>query len=92
MSAKTLEFRRRLTEGESLSHIQAGMFCIFNLAVNFLLLLKLMVFKIDSLELNFGFIYLILLLFVMLLEAFAVVREAAKRKLGMRHFDVQVSL
>ncbi|PWA49020.1 preprotein translocase SecA family protein [Artemisia annua] len=25
-------------------------------------------------------------------EAFAVVREAAKRKLGMRHFDVQVSL
>lgn len=23
-------------------------------------------------------------------EAFAVVREAAKRKLGMRHFDVQV--
>lgn len=27
-----------------------------------------------------------------LTEAFAVVREAAKRKLGMRHFDVQVSL
>jgi hypothetical protein len=25
-------------------------------------------------------------------EAFAVVREAARRKLGMRHFDVQVSL
>lgn len=25
-------------------------------------------------------------------EAFAVVREAAKRKLGMRHFDVQVSI
>lgn len=25
-------------------------------------------------------------------EAFAVVREAAIRKLGMRHFDVQVSL
>lgn len=24
------------------------------------------------------------------IEAFAVVREAAKRKLGMRHFDVQV--
>lgn len=23
-------------------------------------------------------------------EAFAVVREAARRKLGMRHFDVQV--
>ena len=29
---------------------------------------------------------------VMMLEAFAVVREAARRKLGMRHFDVQVSL
>lgn len=28
----------------------------------------------------------------MFIEAFAVVREAAKRKLGMRHFDVQVSL
>lgn len=26
----------------------------------------------------------------LLVEAFAVVREAAKRKLGMRHFDVQV--
>lgn len=26
-----------------------------------------------------------------ILEAFAVVREAARRKLGMRHFDVQVS-
>lgn len=26
------------------------------------------------------------------LEAFAVVREAAKRTIGMRHFDVQVSL
>lgn len=25
-----------------------------------------------------------------IVEAFAVVREAAKRKLGMRHFDVQV--
>nr|GMD91042.1 protein translocase subunit SECA2, chloroplastic [Ipomoea batatas] len=48
LSAKTLEFRRRLREGESISHIQA--------------------------------------------EAFAVVREAAKRKLGMRHFDVQASL
>nr|GLL47896.1 protein translocase subunit SECA2, chloroplastic [Ipomoea trifida] len=46
LSAKTLEFRRRLREGESISHIQA--------------------------------------------EAFAVVREAAKRKLGMRHFDVQI--
>lgn len=30
--------------------------------------------------------------FCWLTEAFAVVREAAKRKLGMRHFDVQVSL
>ncbi|CAH9128439.1 unnamed protein product [Cuscuta epithymum] len=46
LSAKTVEFRKRLREGESLSHIQA--------------------------------------------EAFAVVREAAKRKLGMRHFDVQI--
>nr|GMD91029.1 protein translocase subunit SECA2, chloroplastic isoform X2 [Ipomoea batatas] len=46
LSAKTLEFRRRLREGESISHIQA--------------------------------------------EAFAVVREAAKRKLGMHHFDVQI--
>ncbi|KAF3661590.1 Protein translocase subunit SECA2, chloroplastic [Capsicum annuum] len=46
LSAKTLEFRRRLREGETLAHIQA--------------------------------------------EAFAVVREAAKRKLGMRHFDVQI--
>jgi hypothetical protein len=25
-------------------------------------------------------------------EAFAVVREATRKKLGMRHFDVQVSL
>ena len=31
-------------------------------------------------------------LIVMMSEAFAVVREAARRKLGMRHFDVQVSL
>uniref|UniRef100_A0A3Q7INA3 chloroplast protein-transporting ATPase n=1 Tax=Solanum lycopersicum TaxID=4081 RepID=A0A3Q7INA3_SOLLC len=46
LRAKTLEFRRRLREGETLAHIQA--------------------------------------------EAFAVVREAAKRKLGMRHFDVQI--
>ncbi|XP_075082625.1 protein translocase subunit SECA2, chloroplastic isoform X2 [Nicotiana tabacum] len=46
LSAKTVEFRRRLREGETLAHIQA--------------------------------------------EAFAVVREAAKRKLGMRHFDVQI--
>ncbi|KAK6775546.1 hypothetical protein RDI58_026547 [Solanum bulbocastanum] len=46
LRAKTLEFRGRLREGETLAHIQA--------------------------------------------EAFAVVREAAKRKLGMRHFDVQI--
>ncbi|XP_075479938.1 protein translocase subunit SECA2, chloroplastic, partial [Primulina tabacum] len=46
LSAKTVEFRRRLREGETLASIQA--------------------------------------------EAFAVVREAAKRKLGMRHFDVQI--
>lgn len=31
-------------------------------------------------------------LVILLTEAFAVVREAAKRKLGMRHFDVQVCL
>lgn len=46
LRAKTLEFRRRLNQGETLADIQA--------------------------------------------EAFAVVREAAKRKLGMRHFDVQI--
>lgn len=46
LSAKTLEFRRRLGDGETLADIQA--------------------------------------------EAFAVVREAAKRNLGMRHFDVQI--
>ncbi|XP_065846858.1 protein translocase subunit SECA2, chloroplastic isoform X1 [Euphorbia lathyris] len=46
LSAKTLEFRRRLRQGETLADIQA--------------------------------------------EAFAVVREAARRKLGMRHFDVQI--
>lgn len=40
--------------------------------------------------LNFGVIvFLELCIFT---EAFAVVREAAKRKLGMRHFDVQVSI
>ncbi|CAI9112735.1 OLC1v1013222C1 [Oldenlandia corymbosa var. corymbosa] len=46
LSHKTVEFRRRLNQGETLGDIQA--------------------------------------------EAFAVVREAAKRKLGMRHFDVQI--
>lgn len=46
LSAKTVEFRRRLRQGETLAEIQA--------------------------------------------EAFAVVREAATRKLGMRHFDVQI--
>ncbi|KAL3840043.1 hypothetical protein ACJIZ3_024634 [Penstemon smallii] len=46
LSGKTVEFRRRLNQGETLADIQA--------------------------------------------EAFAVVREAAKRKLGMRHFDVQI--
>ncbi|KAJ6335733.1 hypothetical protein OIU78_012363 [Salix suchowensis] len=46
LSAKTVEFRRRLRQGETVADIQA--------------------------------------------EAFAVVREAAKRKLGMRHFDVQI--
>ncbi|XP_073136890.1 protein translocase subunit SECA2, chloroplastic isoform X2 [Henckelia pumila] len=46
LSAKTVEFRCRFREGETLASIQA--------------------------------------------EAFAVVREAAKRKLGMRHFDVQI--
>nr|KJB80614.1 hypothetical protein B456_013G107400 [Gossypium raimondii] len=46
LAAKTSEFKKRLTQGEAVSDIQA--------------------------------------------EAFAVVREAAKRKLGMRHFDVQI--
>ncbi|XP_057994709.1 protein translocase subunit SECA2, chloroplastic-like isoform X1 [Hevea brasiliensis] len=46
LSAKTVEFRRRLRQGETLADIQA--------------------------------------------EAFTVVREAARRKLGMRHFDVQI--
>ncbi|OWM85122.1 hypothetical protein CDL15_Pgr027909 [Punica granatum] len=46
LAAKTLEFRRRLRQGETLADIES--------------------------------------------EAFAVVREAAKRKLGMRHFDVQI--
>ncbi|XP_015885772.3 protein translocase subunit SECA2, chloroplastic isoform X1 [Ziziphus jujuba] len=46
LTAKTVEFRRRLRQGQTLADIQA--------------------------------------------EAFAVVREAAKRKLGMRHFDVQI--
>ncbi|KAF8023697.1 hypothetical protein BT93_F1012 [Corymbia citriodora subsp. variegata] len=46
LAAKTLEFRQRLGQGETLADIQS--------------------------------------------EAFAVVREAAKRKLGMRHFDVQI--
>ncbi|KAB1220996.1 Protein translocase subunit SECA2, chloroplastic [Morella rubra] len=46
LTAKTEEFRRRLSQGETLGDIQA--------------------------------------------EAFAVVREAARRKLGMRHFDVQI--
>ncbi|XP_058089861.1 protein translocase subunit SECA2, chloroplastic isoform X1 [Magnolia sinica] len=46
LTAKTDEFRHRLSQGETLADIQA--------------------------------------------EAFAVVREAAKRKLGMRHFDVQI--
>ncbi|XP_057998529.1 protein translocase subunit SECA2, chloroplastic-like isoform X2 [Hevea brasiliensis] len=48
LSAKTVEFRRRLRQGETLADIQA--------------------------------------------EAFTVVREAARRKLGMRHFDVQCSM
>ncbi|KAK3026889.1 hypothetical protein RJ639_041358 [Escallonia herrerae] len=46
LAAKTVEFRQRLGQGETLADIQA--------------------------------------------EAFAVVREAARRKLGMRHFDVQI--
>ncbi|WCJ44420.1 Protein translocase subunit SecA [Euphorbia peplus] len=46
LTAKTLEFRKRLRQNEILADIQA--------------------------------------------EAFAVVREAARRKLGMRHFDVQI--
>ncbi|KAM4077118.1 hypothetical protein ACJW30_12G115200 [Castanea mollissima] len=46
LTVKTVEFRRRLRQGETLADIQA--------------------------------------------EAFAVVREAARRKLGMRHFDVQI--
>ncbi|TXG53029.1 hypothetical protein EZV62_022198 [Acer yangbiense] len=46
LTAKTAEFKRRLSQGEILADIQA--------------------------------------------EAFAVVREAARRKLGMRHFDVQI--
>ncbi|XP_008781674.2 protein translocase subunit SECA2, chloroplastic isoform X2 [Phoenix dactylifera] len=46
LRGKTVEFRLRLSQGETLSDIQA--------------------------------------------EAFAVVREAARRKLGMRHFDVQI--
>ncbi|XAR62841.1 hypothetical protein NMG60_11017737 [Bertholletia excelsa] len=46
LTAKTVEFRGRLRQGETLAGIQA--------------------------------------------EAFAVVREAARRKLGMRHFDVQI--
>ncbi|KAJ4700751.1 Protein translocase subunit SecA [Melia azedarach] len=46
LTAKTAEFKQRLSQGETLADIQA--------------------------------------------EAFAVVREAARRKLGMRHFDVQI--
>ncbi|KAK0575411.1 hypothetical protein LWI29_000076 [Acer saccharum] len=46
LTAKTAEFKRRLSQGEILADIQA--------------------------------------------EAFAAVREAARRKLGMRHFDVQI--
>uniref|UniRef100_A0A2P2LAA5 chloroplast protein-transporting ATPase n=1 Tax=Rhizophora mucronata TaxID=61149 RepID=A0A2P2LAA5_RHIMU len=46
LSAKTVEFRKRLRHGETLADIQS--------------------------------------------EAFAIVREAARRKLGMRHFDVQI--
>ncbi|XP_074329509.1 protein translocase subunit SECA2, chloroplastic isoform X2 [Apium graveolens] len=46
LAAKTVEFRNRLAQGESLADIQP--------------------------------------------EAFAVVREAARRKVGMRHFDVQI--
>ncbi|EOY16419.1 Preprotein translocase SecA family protein isoform 1 [Theobroma cacao] len=46
LTAKTSEFKKRLSQGDNLSDIQA--------------------------------------------EAFAVVREAARRKLGMRHFDVQI--
>ncbi|XVF39269.1 hypothetical protein PTKIN_Ptkin01aG0021300 [Pterospermum kingtungense] len=46
LTAKTSEFKKRLSQGGTLSDIQA--------------------------------------------EAFAVVREAARRKLGMRHFDVQI--
>ncbi|XP_022768110.1 protein translocase subunit SECA2, chloroplastic isoform X8 [Durio zibethinus] len=46
LTAKTSEFKKRLSQGHTLSDIQA--------------------------------------------EAFSVVREAARRKLGMRHFDVQI--
>lgn len=46
LAAKTVEFRNRLAQGETLADIQP--------------------------------------------EAFAVVREAARRKVGMRHFDVQI--
>lgn len=75
MTAKTDEFRRRLGQGETLADIQAG------------LPPELVCLRLISMGL-FCFIYLF---FFSGAEAFAVVREAARRKLGMRHFDVQVN-
>ncbi|GER40310.1 protein translocase subunit SecA [Striga asiatica] len=63
LSSRTVVFRQRLEQGETLADIQAGVF---------ITLLDLDEFWSKT------------------FEAFAVVREAARRKLGMRHFDVQI--
>ncbi|GER55445.1 protein translocase subunit SecA [Striga asiatica] len=63
LSSRTVVFRQRLEQGETLADIQAGVFITL----------------LDSDE-----------FWSKTFEAFAVVREAARRKLGMRHFDVQI--
>ncbi|PKA56238.1 Protein translocase subunit SECA2, chloroplastic [Apostasia shenzhenica] len=75
LTAKTAEFRLRLSKGESLADIQAGLHSLY---------------LIPCLQIFFFRTFVLLLLIIHHSEAFAVVREAARRRLGMRHFDVQV--
>jgi SecA DEAD-like domain len=92
---KTTEFRSRLSQGETLADIQAGLFKLSILLENFSPFYQYwMQFAKATFVLccfsGISVIFLFCYLFSKSLEAFAVVREAARRKLGMRHFDVQV--
>lgn len=75
LAGKTSEFRRRLARGATLADIQAGSLLLYAVA------------SLLDLSLNCVYDWIV----INVSEAFAVVREAAWRKLRMRHFDVQVS-